>query len=91
MGPDIERTQIFRADRDREDFLNRLQDPCTLRQRGIKVASDERVLRDGEFIQRLLSEAEEKEKQTLRLSRKVLDLVTLTKRIVKGEWIEERE
>ncbi|MGD0916417.1 MAG: hypothetical protein ABSB22_08165, partial [Thermodesulfobacteriota bacterium] len=52
-------------------------------------ASDERVLGDGEFIQRLLSEAEEKEKQTLRLSRKVLDLVSLTKRIVKGEGIEE--
>ena len=61
----------------------------SLRQRGIKVASDERVLGDGEFIQRLLSEAEEKEKQTLRLSRKVLDLVSLTKRIVKGEGIEE--
>jgi chromosomal replication initiation ATPase DnaA len=61
----------------------------SLRQRGIKVASDERVLGGGEFIQRLLSEAEEKEKQTLRLSRKVLDLVSLTKRIVKGEGIEE--
>ncbi|MGD0918236.1 MAG: transposase, partial [Thermodesulfobacteriota bacterium] len=28
MGRGIERTQIFRTDRDREDFLNRLQDLC---------------------------------------------------------------
>jgi hypothetical protein len=44
-----------------------------------------------EFIERLLSEAEEREKETLRLSRKVPDLATLTGRIVKGEGIEESE
>ncbi len=63
----------------------------SLRKRGIKVASDERILGEDEFIQKLLSEAEEREKETLRLSRKVPDLVTLAGRIVKGEEIEESE
>jgi len=63
----------------------------SLKRRGIKVASDERILGGEGFIERLLSEAEEKEKETLRLSRKVPDLATLAKRIVKGEGIEETE
>jgi hypothetical protein len=57
----------------------------SLRKRGIKVASDARILGGDEFIQRLLSEAEEKEKETLRLSRKVPDFVSLANRIVKGK------
>jgi len=63
----------------------------SLRRRGIKVASDARILGEDEFIQRLLSEAEEKEKETLRLSRKVPDLMTLASKIVKEEGIEESE
>jgi putative transposase len=63
----------------------------SLRRRGIRVASDERILGGDEFIQRLMSEAEEREKETLRLSRRVPDLLTLARRIVKGEGIEESE
>jgi len=63
----------------------------SLRRKGIKVASDGRILGGDEFIQRLLSEVEEKERETLRLSRKVPDLATLARRIVKGEGIEELE
>ena len=63
----------------------------SLRRKGIKVASDERILGGDEFIQRLLSEVEEKQRETLRLSRKVPDLPTLARRIVKGEGIEELE
>ena len=44
----------------------------SLRRKGIKVASDERILGGDEFIQRLMSEAEEREKETLRLSRRCL-------------------
>jgi hypothetical protein len=40
----------------------------SLRRRGIRVASDERILGGDEFIQRLMSEPEEREKETLRLS-----------------------
>ena len=63
----------------------------SLRRKGIKVASDERILGGNEFIERLLSEAEEREKETLRLGREVPDLVTLAKRIVRGEGIEESD
>lgn len=63
----------------------------SLRRRGIKVASDERILGRDEFIQTLLREAEETEKETLRLTRKVLDLATLARRLVEAERIEESE
>jgi hypothetical protein len=63
----------------------------SLKRKGIKVASDERILGREEFIERLMSEAEEREKETLRLSRRVADLATLAGRIVKGERIEEWE
>jgi hypothetical protein len=62
-----------------------------LRRKGIKVAFDERVLGGDDFIKRLLSEAEEREKETLRISRKVPDLQVLAKRITEGEGIEETE
>jgi len=63
----------------------------SLRRKGTKVAFDERVLGGDDFIERLLSEAEEREKETLRISRKVPDLLTLAKRIMEGEEIEETE
>jgi len=63
----------------------------SLRRKGMKVASDERILGTGEFIERLLSEAEDREKETLRLSRKVPKLTALLGRIVKEEDIDESE
>jgi hypothetical protein len=63
----------------------------SLRRKGIKVAFDERVLGGDDFIERLLSEAEERERETLRIGRKVPDLLTLAKRIMKGEGVEESE
>jgi hypothetical protein len=63
----------------------------SLRRKGVKVASDERILGRDEFIQRLMSEAEEREKETLRLGREVPDLLTVAKRVVRGEGIEESE
>src|SRR4030067_2805229 len=63
----------------------------SLKRRGIKVASDGRILGREEFIERLLSEAEEREKETLRVSRKGPDLATLTRKHAKGAGIEEWE
>jgi len=63
----------------------------SLRRKGVKIASDERILGGDKFIQRLMSEAEEKEKETLRLGREVPDLPTLAKRIVRGEGVAESE
>jgi hypothetical protein len=63
----------------------------SLRRKGVKVASDERILGSDEFTQRLLSEAEEREKETLRLSRKLVDLATLARKIVTRFGEEESE
>jgi hypothetical protein len=63
----------------------------SLRRKGIKVAWDERILGRDEFIQRLMCEAEEREKETLRLGREVPGLETLAKRITRVEGIEEAE
>jgi len=63
----------------------------SFRRKGMKVASDQRILGGDEFIQKLMSEAEEREKETLRLSRKVPDLPNLAKGIVKGAGVEEAE
>ena len=54
-----------------------------------KVASDERILGSGEFVQSIISEAGEKEKESLRLSLKKHDLTSIAKRISTGEGIEE--
>jgi hypothetical protein len=63
----------------------------SLRRKGVKVAFDERVLGGDEFIEKLLTEAEERERETLRIIRKVPDLLTLAKKIMEGEGIEETE
>jgi len=63
----------------------------SLRRRGVKVVSDQRVLGNDEFVQKLMSEAEERERETLRLYRKMPDIVSLAGHIMKGERIEESE
>jgi hypothetical protein len=63
----------------------------SMRRKGVKVAFDERVLGGDDFIERLLREVEEREKETLRISRKVPDLQTLAKVIIKGEGVGELE
>ena len=61
----------------------------SLKRRGIKVASDERILGRDEFVQRLLREAEERGKETLRLTRKIPNLAALARRFAEVEGIEE--
>jgi putative transposase len=63
----------------------------SLRRKGIKVAFDERVLGGDDFIERLLSDAGKREQETLRMSRKVPDLLTLAKRMMEREGVEETE
>jgi putative transposase len=58
-----------------------------LRRRGIKVASDERILGSGEFIERLRAEAARQERDTLRLARKVVALATVERTLCTGERI----
>lgn len=55
----------------------------------MKVASDERILGSGEFVEGLLSEEEKREKETLRLTRKVVGIPALMKKVVAGEGLKE--
>ncbi len=61
----------------------------SLRNKEDKLAWDERVLGSSEFVQSILSEADEKEKDTLRLSLKKHDLSSIAKRIGIEEGVEE--
>jgi hypothetical protein len=63
----------------------------SLRRRGTKVASDERILGSGGFVEGLLSEVEKREKETLRLTRKVVSLPALIKVLAGGEGLEEAD
>jgi hypothetical protein len=63
----------------------------SLRRRGEKRASDERILGSGEFIEQLFSEAEEKAKQMLGWKGRVPDLQTLLSKISKKEGVEEQQ
>lgn len=63
----------------------------SLRQRGMGLVSDERILGSSDFVSRLMSEAEQKEKDILRLSKKMSDFSSLVKKVMKGEGIQEKE
>jgi hypothetical protein len=63
----------------------------SLRRKGEKMVSDERILGSGEFIEGLLSGAEEKAKRTLGWRGRVLDLPTLLSKISKKEGVEEEK
>ncbi len=53
----------------------------SMRRHGIRVKSDERVLGSSDFVERLLAEAEEKQRQTLRLQKEVPDLDSLAAQV----------
>ena len=63
----------------------------SLRRRGEKTVSDERILGSGEFIEELLSEAEEKAKATLGWRGRIPDLPSLLSKISKREGVEEQK
>jgi putative transposase len=60
----------------------------SMRRRGMGTASDERILGSGGFVERVISEAEAKEKETLRLRRKVPDLSALLKEVGEREEMD---
>jgi REP element-mobilizing transposase RayT len=53
----------------------------SLRRKGSPVAADARILGGGAFVERLLADAARREKETLRLARKVVDLPTLEEQL----------
>lgn len=63
----------------------------SLRRRGGKVPSDERMLGSGEFVEGVLAEVAKREDETLRLKRRVVGLPELMKTIVLGEKLREED
>jgi REP element-mobilizing transposase RayT len=61
----------------------------SLRRKGGKVAADARILGSGEFVEGLLADAGRRERETLRLARKVIDLATLGRRLLAKEGVTE--
>ena len=61
----------------------------SLRRAGSKVYSDERILGSSEFVKKVIADAEEKTKESLRLSLKISDLPSLAKEVCEGEGVDE--
>ena len=63
----------------------------SLRRKGSRVAADARILGSGDFVDRLLADAAPREKETLRLARKVVGLPTLGRMISNREGVPGSE
>jgi putative transposase len=63
----------------------------SLRGKGEREASDERILGSGEFVERMVGEAEERIKKTLLWRKRVMSLKTLLREVAKREKLEEEE
>jgi putative transposase len=63
----------------------------SLRRKGEREASDERILGGGAFVERVVEEAEERMKETLRWRKRVMDLKTLLQEVTRREGLEEGE
>jgi REP element-mobilizing transposase RayT len=63
----------------------------SMRRRGQGMASDERILGNGEFVERVIAETERQERETLRLRRKVPELGALLKEVALREGLDEEE
>ena len=62
-----------------------------LRRKGTRVASDDRVLGSGEFIESLLQDVESRERETLRLRARIKDLNDLAREVCEKEGVSEGE
>ncbi len=62
-----------------------------VRRKGRKVAADARILGSGAFTEHLLAAAARQEQETLRLSRQVVELATVTRTISAGQGVTERQ
>jgi putative transposase len=63
----------------------------SLRRKGIKVASDARILGSGAFIERLLADAASREQARVRLARKRVALGTVARKITARAGVTEKE
>jgi putative transposase len=63
----------------------------SLRRKGLRMAADDRVLGDGDFVEQIWSESTEREKETLRRKGPDPDLETLAREIAADRGITETE
>jgi REP element-mobilizing transposase RayT len=63
----------------------------SLREKGQPVQADDRILGDGNFVERIWSEAKDRKKEAMRWKAKAKDLPTLSKIITKKMGISESE
>ena len=63
----------------------------SLRRKGLRMAADDRVLGDGDFVEQIWSESAELEKENLRRKGPGLDLETLAREIAADRGITETE
>jgi len=63
----------------------------SMRKRGIGIRSDERILGSEGFVERVIAEAEAKERETLRLRRKIPDLSGLLREVAEKNDLSEEE
>ena len=63
----------------------------SLRRKGLRMAADDRVLGDGEFVEQIWSESAELEKETLRRKGPGRDLQALAREIITDQVITEVE
>jgi putative transposase len=63
----------------------------SLRRRGIPMISGERILGSVEFVERVIAEADQRERQTLKLRRKVPELNEILKEAAEKKGIDEKQ
>ena len=63
----------------------------SLRRVGSKVFSDERILGSSEFVKDVIADAEQKAKETLRLTLNISDLPSLAMQVCEGEGVDQAE
>jgi REP element-mobilizing transposase RayT len=63
----------------------------SLKRVGGKIFSDERILGSSEFVKNIIVDAEEKDKETLRLNSRISDLVSLARDLCIGEGVKESD
>jgi putative transposase len=63
----------------------------SMRRLGMGMASDERILGSGRFVERVIAKTEAKGRETLRLRRKVPELRALLREVGEREGLDEKE
>jgi putative transposase len=62
---------------------------ASMRKRGIGMASDARILGEGGFVERVIAEADERERETLRLRGRTPELSALLREVAEKEGMKE--